>query len=88
MRYDHFMAITAEEKLLRLLIKDQSEDPDFPVRQETPACPVCRKPVDIADFSVKVDFRDIKVGGETVTIADPYCPRCGVKIAAMPCINH
>jgi len=82
------MAITAEEKLLRLLIKDQSEDPNFPVRQETPVCPLCRKAADIADFSVKVDFRDIDIGGKTVTIAEPYCPRCGVKIAATPYLSH
>ena len=82
------MAITAEEKLLRLLIKDQSEDPNYPVWQETPVCPSCRKAADIADFSVKVDFRDIEVGGKTLTIAEPYCPRCGVKIAATPYRIH
>ncbi len=82
------MAITAEEKLLRLLIKDQSNDPNFPVRQETTICPTCRRAVDIADFSVKVDFRDVEVGGKTVTIAEPYCPRCDVKIAATPYLSH
>ncbi len=82
------MAITAEEKLLRLLIKDQSNDPSFPVRQEAPVCSTCRQAVDIADFSVEVDFRDVEVGGKTVTIAEPYCPRCGVKIAATPYLSH
>ncbi len=82
------MAITAEEKLLRLLIKDRNEDPSFPVRQETPVCPSCRLAVDIADFSVKVDFRDVEVGGKTVTIAEPYCPQCGLKIAATPYLSH
>ncbi len=82
------MAITAEEKLLRLLFKDQSNDPSFPVRQETPVCPTCRRAVDIADFSVQVDFRDVEVGGKTLTIAEPYCPLCGVKISATPYLSH
>ncbi len=82
------MSITAEEKLLRLLIKDQSNDPSFPVQQETPVCPSCHRAVDIADFSVKVDIRDIEVGGKTLTVAEPYCPRCGVKIAATPYLSH
>ncbi len=82
------MPITAEEKLLRLLIKDQNNDPSFPVRQETPVCPSCRRAVDIADFSIKVDFRDVEVGGKTLTSAEPYCPRCGVKISATPDLSH
>lgn len=82
------ITITAEEKHLRMVIKDQMTDRNFPVRQEPPRCPKCHIPVDIADFSIRVDFRDVEVGGRKITLADPTCPQCFRKIPARPFINN
>lgn len=74
--------MTSEEKLLRLIIKEQMVDRNYPIKQEIPFCEKCNIEIDILDESIKVDFRDVDLNGRTYTLAEPYCPRCFVKIQA------
>ncbi len=74
--------MTPEEKLLRLIIKDQMADKNYPVKQITPFCEKCRIEIDILDEAIKVDFREIEIGSKSYFVAEPYCPRCFTKIPA------
>ena len=75
--------ISAEEKLLRMLIKSEMKDISVMYKQEIPICRHCFREPDITDEGIKVDFREIEVRGKAVTVAEPYCPGCGQKIRAV-----
>lgn len=79
---------TPEEKLLRVFIKNTLENRNYPIRQEIPTCPRCYIPIDLMDFSIKVDFNEVVVGGKTFIFAEPYCPKCSIKIKAAIYINN
>lgn len=74
--------ISAEEKLLRTIVKNEMDDKTRPLKQEIPVCQGCSLTVDIMDPAVRVDFRDIEVRGKNLVVAEPNCPKCGVRITA------
>ncbi len=82
------MGLIPEEKLLRTILKLQAEDKGYPIKQDPPICPRCLIKVDIYDPSVKVQFRDIEIGGKVFTVAEPYCPMCFTKIKSDVQINN
>lgn len=79
---------TAEERLLRAVIKNTREDGRSFIKQEASVCPRCGTNADISDDSIKSDYREVKFGKKTIVLAEPYCPRCGVKIEARFTVNH
>jgi hypothetical protein len=51
------------------------------VRQEPPRC--CNVTVDLIANAMRVYYREITVGGETVNLLEPLCPVCGRRITAV-----
>lgn len=80
--------ISAEEKLLRQVIKMRWAEKGYPVKQEPPVCPACSIMIDIADPLIKIDFRDIEICGKPFIVAEAYCPKCFKKIEAEVFINN
>ena len=80
--------ISAEEKLLRQVIKMRWAEKGYPVKQEPPACPNCSIMIDIADSLIKADFRDIEISGKPFLVAEAYCPNCFKKIDAEVFTNN
>lgn len=75
------MVISPEEKLLRLVLKKDMDDKNKGIKQETPVCPRCYQKIDISDFSVSVDFRDVELNGKLFAVADSICPNCGITVS-------